>query len=125
MEIEFNLHDNDNEKEYIYVDNDFDQYIVNTKAHAKYPKERALEYLVAGLGSEVGEVLGKYKKAIRDSGGDLDTSSFRAELGDVLWYIARIHDELGLSLYETAIDNVDKLNKRLDKGTIHGDGDDR
>ena len=116
-------------EEYTYIDNDFDAYVDATKKHVAYPPELSLVYLMAGLGSEVGEVLGKYKKWIRDCGemelSDSLVEDIRMELGDVLWYIARIHDELGLSLYETSHLNIQKLNSRVSRGVIKGDGDKR
>lgn len=113
------------DKEYNYVDNDFDSYVEKTGATAVYPKDKAIEYLMMGLMSEAGEAAGKYKKAIRDHDGHLDIPSFRAELGDIMWYMARLHAELGLSLYETCEANIMKLHARLENNTIKGDGDDR
>ena len=51
--------------------------------------------------------------------------ALKAELGDVLWYIAQVATELGLSLDEIAEYNIAKLYDRLERGKIRGDGDNR
>jgi hypothetical protein len=43
----------------------------------------------------------------------------------VLWYVAQVCTELGLSMDEVAAYNIDKLYSRLERGTIRGDGDER
>lgn len=47
------------------------------------------------------------------------------ELGDVAWYNARLPNELGLKASTVLATNVDKLEKRIVKGTLHGKGDER
>ena len=96
-----------------------------TQDTAQYPKEREMDYLMIGLANEVGELLGKYKKMIR---GDETKQSFAGwvgELGDIMWYFVRICDVLDVTLYEVMVQNVDKLNKRMKRNIIKGDGDDR
>ena len=68
---------------------------------AIYPKEHALSYCGLGLTGEAGEVADKLKKIIRDNDGELgieEALEIGKELGDVLWYIANLSTELGLSL---------------------------
>ena len=96
-----------------------------TQDTAQYPKEREMDYLMIGLANEVGELLGKYKKMIR---GDENKQSFEGsvgEMGDILWYLVRICDVLDVTLYEVMVNNIEKLTRRMDEGTIKGDGDDR
>jgi len=86
-----------------------------------------IAYVSNGLG-EVGEVQGKVKKVIRDSGGVIDDErrqQLAGELGDVLWYLSQMATELGLSLEEVATSNLDKLAGRKDRGTLQGSGDNR
>ena len=45
------------------------------------------------------------------------------EIGDVLWYLAQLCEVLGLSLSEIAENNLMKLQKRQEAGTIKGSGD--
>ena len=40
------------------------EYQKATAETAIYPKEKAIEYCLLGLGSEVGECQGKYKKSL-------------------------------------------------------------
>lgn len=107
---------------------DFNNYQFRTRLTAKYPQERALEYLVLGLASEAGEVAGKYKKIIRDNNGVLDNESkqaLAAEVGDVLWYCSELATELGTNLGAVAQQNINKLQSRKERGVIGGSGDNR
>ena len=94
-----------------------------TRTTAIYPSANAIEYVTLGLASEAGEVADVLKKEIRD--GDDRKDSMRKELGDVLWYLARVADELGTDLGEIAADNVAKLHDRQERGKLRGSGDDR
>jgi NTP pyrophosphatase (non-canonical NTP hydrolase) len=97
---------------------------------ALYPErgtgsQLALAYVGLGLG-EAGEVQGKIKKVIRDSGGvvtDATRAALAGELGDVLWYLAAACAELGLHLDDVAQRNIDKLQSRAQRGQIGGSGD--
>ena len=85
-------------------------------------------YPALGLSAEVGEVLNKVKKVMRDHEDKVPEEYvpiFKKELGDVLWYIAGLCNELGLDMDEVAQQNLDKLFSRKDRGTLGGDGDDR
>jgi NTP pyrophosphatase (non-canonical NTP hydrolase) len=78
--------------------------------------------------NEAGEVAGKIKKIFRDKDGVIsedDRQALKSELGDVLWYLAQICTELGLTLDEVAEANLEKLFSRLDRNRIRGDGDHR
>ena len=116
----------------------FDAYQEFTRTTAIYPgvglkDEQALVYCALGLTGEAGEVAEKLKKLIRDSGGLSALSqlsketreSVAKELGDVMWYVARMADELGYSLAEVAKLNVSKLSSRKARGAIQGSGDNR
>jgi NTP pyrophosphatase (non-canonical NTP hydrolase) len=107
---------------------DFNHYQFRSGLTAKYPDERAIEYLVLGLASEAGEVAGKYKKIIRDKAGiitDEAKQDMAAEIGDVLWYCAQLAKCLDTNLSVIAIDNLKKLESRLERGKIGGSGDKR
>ena len=98
-----------------------------TRDTAQYPKDVEMEYLMIGLANEVGEVLGKFKKHLR---GDMMVvqdfnDALVAEMGDVLWYYARILDVLDVSFYDVMVNDIDKLNSRMLRDKIKGDGDDR
>jgi len=101
----------------------FDQYQESTQKTAIYPKDQALEYLALGLNGEAGEVAEKVKKHIRD-GKKLD-EDFAKELGDVLWYLTRLVDELNAEMEYVAQANLDKLLDRKERGQLSGSGDNR
>jgi NTP pyrophosphatase (non-canonical NTP hydrolase) len=101
----------------------FDAYQNLTDETAIYPPEKGIEYTALGLASEAGEYAGKVKKAIRDN--QWDTEAMAAELGDVLWYVARASAELDFCLSDIAEMNIEKLKSRKDRGKIGGGGDGR
>jgi len=101
----------------------FDHYQRKTQETAIYPEDKALEYLALGLNGEAGEVAEKVKKHIRD-GKELD-EDFAKELGDVLWYLTRLVDELDANMSEVAESNLDKLFDRKERDKIQGSGDNR
>ena len=85
-------------------------------------------YTALKLAGEAGEVAEKVGKIMRDGEGeptDADITALRAELGDVLWYVAMMADDLGLSLSDVAAANLEKLASRKARGTIQGSGDNR
>jgi NTP pyrophosphatase (non-canonical NTP hydrolase) len=85
-------------------------------------------YPALGLAGEAGEVADKLKKVIRDNGGELTYPVAEAvgkELGDVMWYVAVLADELGFDLESIAINNLEKLASRSSRGVLTGSGDNR
>ncbi|HSL45809.1 MAG TPA: nucleoside triphosphate pyrophosphohydrolase family protein [Anaerolineales bacterium] len=108
---------------------DFTTYQTKSRKTAGYPDiGHSVIYPTLGLVNEAGEVAGKIKKVFRDKGGEISTETreaLKAELGDVLWYIAQVATELDLSLDEIAERNLAKLYDRLERGKIRGDGDNR
>lgn len=107
----------------------FAEYQEKAKQTAKYPViGHAVIYPTLGLTNEAGEVSGKIKKIFRDKDGvisEADRAALQAELGDVLWYLAQVSTELGLSLDEIADHNIAKLLDRQMRGKIQGEGDNR
>src|SRR6266508_4163354 len=108
---------------------DFNDYQIKSRKTAGYPAiGHSVIYPTLGLVNEAGEVAGKIKKVFRDKGGEISNESrdaLKAELGDVLWYLAQIATELNLSLDAIAEYNIAKLSVRLDRGKIRGEGDNR
>jgi NTP pyrophosphatase (non-canonical NTP hydrolase) len=108
---------------------DFNEYQQKSRKTAKYPAiGHAVIYPTLGLVNEAGEVAGKIKKVFRDKDGQISgetRQALKAELGDVLWYLAQVSTELGLTLDEVAEANIVKLYDRLERGKIGGDGDAR
>ena len=90
--------------------------------------DHPIVYPTLGLTNEAGEVAGKVKKIFRDHGGEItddDRAALTLELGDVLWYLAELCTQLGISLDDVATANLDKLRGRIARGTMAGDGDSR
>lgn len=88
--------------------------------------DHPIVYPTLGLTNEAGEVAGKVKKIFRDRGGvvtDADRQALKLELGDVLWYLAELCTQLGIDLEDVAAANLDKIQDRVARGTMAGDGD--
>ena len=102
------------------------------KKTAIYPKEVGVAYCAMGLTGEAGEVSDKIKKLYRDKSlfktkhiDAEDIISIAKELGDVLWYVTAMANEIGVPLGEIMQMNYDKLIKRRETNTLGGSGDDR
>ncbi len=109
---------------------DFATYQKAAFSTAVYPGRGEGNWTYAGLGlaGETGEVCEKLKKTLRDHGGlmsDDRKAALKKELGDVLWYLATLCTELGLSLQDVAEENLSKLAARKRESKLHGEGDDR
>jgi NTP pyrophosphatase (non-canonical NTP hydrolase) len=96
----------------------FNEYQQSIEKFAVYPRENklaAVSYVALGLNGEAGEVAEQIKKAIRNDSRITDErrTKILAELGDVLWYAARMATELDTDLAEIAKNNVAKLDERL------------
>ena len=107
---------------------DVKEYQEIIKKTAVFPKEIGLTYCTMGLCGEAGEVANKVKKIYRDKQGILskeDSEKIADEMGDCLWYITALAQELGYSLEELFEINFTKLMERRRTNTLHGSGDDR
>jgi NTP pyrophosphatase (non-canonical NTP hydrolase) len=105
-----------------------DAYQEAARRTAIYEERHKVVYPALGLASEAGEVAGKVKKVLRDRGGAFEAEQIEAlkdELGDVLWYVAVLAADLGLSLDAIAEGNVAKLASRRERGALGGEGDRR
>ena len=113
------------------TDLDFDEYQRLAARTAEYPGrdgDHPAIYPFIGLPGEAGEVADHGKKIVRDDEGRLTDDrrdDIAKELGDVLWYVAAICDELGLEMSDVARRNVEKLADRQERGVIQGEGDER
>lgn len=108
---------------------DFKEYQERAGDTALYPNAgKNYIYPTLGLAGEGGEIANKIKKIERDNGGvvtDEVRTVVASELGDLLWYAARLSTELGLDLETIARDNIAKLADRKARGVLGGDGDKR
>lgn len=97
-------------------------------------------YMLFMLGEEVGELQGKFSKAIRKGWISFHDNHVNAlsvdreeisewidlvkkELGDCLWGIAGVANVFSWSLEDVGQGNLDKLAARKAMGTIDGNGD--
>jgi NTP pyrophosphatase (non-canonical NTP hydrolase) len=101
----------------------FDSYQRFSRETAIEGENQILRYTL-GLTGEAGEVAEKIKKKERGD-YELDEEAIAKELGDILWYMARIADEIDYSFNDIQRMNCNKLIQRMENDTIQGDGDDR
>ncbi|GAA2798464.1 nucleoside triphosphate pyrophosphohydrolase family protein [Saccharopolyspora taberi] len=93
-----------------------------------WPENQTLLYVALGLANEAGEVAGAIKKAVRDDGGEITEQRRQEvtdEIGDVLWYAARLAELVGITLDDAVAANITKVRRRLANGTLSGSGGDR
>ena len=127
-QLELDLGAQSNESNKYKKVSDLDMYQKVALTTAIYPREQAIIYPTLGLTGEAGEVANKVKKIIRDGSNKNDdnlVSEIKSEIGDCLWYIAVLASDFNIKLSDIASSNLEKLEKRKQKGTIHGSGDDR
>lgn len=74
-----------------------------------------ISWNVLGLAGEAGEVADLIKKQIYHQHG-LDREALKKELGDVLWYVAALCSNVGLSLDDVMRANIEKLKARFPEG---------
>jgi NTP pyrophosphatase (non-canonical NTP hydrolase) len=100
---------------------------------ADYPgRGHNMLYPALKLNGEAGEVAEKVGKHWRNEGitnpNELNAGQkieLIKELGDVLWYIAALSEELGVDLSYVARTNINKLSDRAKRGVIKSTGDNR
>lgn len=102
----------------------FNDYQAFVKTMKVYPEKHAIVYPALGLVGEAGEISEKVKKWLRGD-RELDREALLKELGDPLWYIASLADDLGYTLQEVIDANVEKLTSRKERNVLHGSGDNR
>jgi len=102
-------------------------YQAEARRTRTYAKDWDVIYPALKLASEAGEVAGKVGKRLRDADGlfydHKVKQALALELGDVLWYVAALADDLGYDLEEIARMNLFKLSDRAARGVLGGDGD--
>ena len=101
----------------------FKEYQAKATSFAIYPATHKVLYPTLGLCGEAGEVAEKVKKQVRD--GVFNRHEVAKELGDVLWYLTNICNDIGYNLDEIADLNIDKLSSRKERNVIKGSGDNR
>jgi len=102
---------------------EFFEYQHKAVSFAVYPATHKVLYPTLGLCGESGEVAEKVKKQVRD--GVFNRHEVAKELGDVLWYLTNVCNDIGYNLEEIAKMNIEKLDSRKDRNKIQGSGDNR
>jgi NTP pyrophosphatase (non-canonical NTP hydrolase) len=98
----------------------FEDYSEHRKSFAKYPNRgNSIVYPAIALAGEAGEVANEIKKFIRDD-HHLLTPIRRAkiieEMGDTLWYLDALAEEIDTTLEHVAKVNIAKLQARQAQG---------
>lgn len=104
------------------------EYQKTTQERAIYPGQGeingmngGLNYCILALCGEAGELANTYKKLLRDEHGQVNDKArenLLLELGDCMWYMARIAQELNCNLADVAQMNITKLHNRALKKKI-------
>lgn len=91
---------------------------VAEKDKSKYPVPQYI-YAALGVAGEAGEVVDEAKKSLRTPENGKPTperiSKMVEEMGDVLWYIAKLCREFGIDMGAVAEFNILKLKKRYEE----------
>jgi NTP pyrophosphatase (non-canonical NTP hydrolase) len=106
----------------------YQQVAITTAVYPDKGTIHGVTYAALGLAGEAGEVANKIKKIRRDNNDVIDDvvrEKVMKEMGGVLWYLAALAQEMGLSLDTIAFLNLEELRSRKERGTLHGDGDNR
>lgn len=107
---------------------ELNKYQKEAKKTAVWPSIFGIIYPTLALSGEAGEFSEQVKKMLRDDGAVITPERRErmiAELGDILWYISAIADELNVNLDDVATENLQKLENRKTRDKIHGDGSNR
>lgn len=104
----------------------FAEYQAEARKTAGYDPKLKITYSTMGLVGEAGELANKVKKLLRgDKNREELIDGIKSEMGDVLWYLSALADDINIDLSEVAADNIKKLRDREARGIIKGSGDNR
>ena len=85
-------------------------YLINTKKTLS-TKDNLLEHMAYGLITESAEIMDALKKH-KFYGRELDVRNLKEEIGDIMWYLYQMLDELNYTPDDCREDNIIKLAKR-------------
>ncbi len=103
---------------------DYQRSTPTTAVYVGKGEIRGLSYVTMGLCGEAGECANQVKKILRDDNTSRTPerlAKIEDEVGDTLWYLAQLCNELGLDLDSIARSNLAKLAVRHKAGQVHGD----
>lgn len=128
------------------IANDLDVYQLIATKSAIYPGKgtpKGIQYVALKMNGEAGELAEHVGKAMRDDGFGESVTDMRGpgvtlreltphrkdliikEIGDELWYLSAMCNELGIKLSEAASTNLEKLADRTRRDELRGSGDER
>lgn len=85
----------------------FDTYIEKTRETAIYPEETERDYVIHGLVDELGELIQAVNEIPENHNGsppkvgDTDNKRVCKEMGDAMWYLARLADHFEFDMSES------------------------
>ena len=98
--------------------NEYQAAALTTRQKPAKTSERDPTISLLGLAGEAGQLLSEYKKYLRDGDAyELFPKRVSEELGDLLWYIASVADEFGVTLEDVASGNLGKCAERFGHAT--------
>ncbi len=102
----------------------FAEYQIEARKTSDIDPDLNITYATMGLVGEAGELANKVKKLLRgDDNRDELLEGIKAEMGDVLWYLSALADDVGVPLSDIATDNIAKIRSRQARGKLKGGGD--
>ncbi len=102
----------------------FAEYQMEARKTSSYDPDLKITYATMGLVGEAGELANKVKKLLRgDDNRDELLDGVKAEMGDVLWYLSALADDIGIPLSDVAAENIAKIHDRQARGKSKGGGD--
>lgn len=106
---------------------EYQEKAASTVAYKDRGELGGIVYTTLGLAGEAGEIANKVKKVIRGDAplGPIKRLELAQELGDVLWYVSELAQNIGFSLDSIAEMNIRKLASRNERGVVQGSGDNR
>lgn len=88
----------------------------------EYTRDERINHIALGIAGEAGELAETIKKRNRDRDkpgfGDYE-KNVQKEIGDVIWYLSRLADEMNCNLSDILEQNIHKLTTRVSEDTIH------
>lgn len=89
--------------------------IVERTWHSVLQKKDRITNAIMGLNGEIGELTDLYKKVFYH-GHDADAIHIMLELGDIMYYLCALCNEIGVDFSEICYENMEKLKARYPDG---------
>lgn len=99
---------------------EINDYQAQVRNFAKYPMEIGPFYCAFGIGEEFGKLDQKIRELLDDPTHQIDkqdSMKVAISLGDILYYIANMATDFGVTMEEICLLNIHKQNMALEKKT--------